>query len=560
MLRSLLLLLAAATASLVPPCAAQELLVLWRERCDADRAKHPELRDGRALCVGLDREAEQLFERSLRGTCADGGRPVDLRRYSVHPLDERSSAKLALERLRADPRIEHVERRAALAPPPGDIAPPTPSFHARQHYLAEAPAGVGAAVAARALGGLGAARRIVDIEWSWHRSHEDIAALATAPLFQAPAAAVFTDHGTASIGLIAADPDLAGIRGIASDAAIGFSSPNAAAGYSVARALLAAQSFLRAGDVVLLEVQARSPLGLVPAEFDRADFDAIRNLVAAGVHVIEPAGNGSVDLDDPFFGGLFDRAQRDSGAILVAAADGATPQRSNASSFGSRVDVNAHGLRVTTTGFGDLFDPVPTPDQRYTATFSGTSAASAITAGVALQVLGAHAAQLAPFGAAPLTPLELRDLLRRTGTPPATALEQQQIGRRVDAANALRSIGASRGLHLLDDALLGASVRLELAPRELAFLADAFALFGSLASQPVAFPAPSAPCGRFLLDPLAFFELGTGLVPNGPLPPLVFAIPADPALRELRVVLQAFYVNAAGASLCSSAAQVLSIK
>ncbi|MBK9385859.1 MAG: S8 family serine peptidase [Planctomycetes bacterium] len=554
MLRSIAFLLLASTAA-----PAQELVLLWRERGDAECAIHPALPAGRALCAGFERDAGALFARATQGTCADGGAPIDLRRYSVHPLPSDAPVATILELLAGDPRLELAYFRAAPAPPPGDLLPPTPSFHGRQHHLGDAPAGVGAAAAARALGGLGSGRRLLVVEWSWHRTHEDIAGLASALVLATPAAALFADHGTASIGLVAADPDLPGIRGIASDVALALASPNTAAGYSVSRALLASQSLLRAGDVVLLEVQARSPLGLVPAEYDRADFDAIRNLVAAGVHVIEPAGNGGVDLDDPSFAGLFDRALRDSGAVLVAAAEGTTPQRSNASSFGSRVDVNAHGLRVTTTGFGDLFDPVATPDQRYTASFSGTSAASAITAGVALQVLGAHQAQLAPFGGPPLTPLALRDLLRRTGTAPATPLELQQIGRRVDAESALRAIGAVRALHLLDEPRLGSIVRLELAPQELAFPADAFALFGALASQPVAFPAPSAACGRFLLDPLAFFSLGSDLVPNGPLPPLSFAIPPDPALRELRVVLQALYLHAASGALCGSGAQVLRV-
>lgn len=553
MLRSLALLLAIAA------CAeAQELVILWRESCSAARLGL-ELPPGRALCAGLEREAEALFERAREGRSADGGAPVDLRRYSVHPLASDAPLEALLAALRADPRIELAYHRRAPAPPPGDLAPPTPSFHARQHHGTAAPAGVGAWAAARALGGLGAHRRLVVVEWSWHRAHEDIASLARAPILLAPASALFADHGTASIGLVAADPDLAGIRGAASEVELALSSANASAGYSVARALLAAQGFLRAGDVVLLEVQARSPLGLVPAELDRADFDAIRNLVAAGIHVIEPAGNGGVDLDDPFFAGVFDRAQRDSGAILVAAADGTPPRRASFSSFGSRVDVNAHGQRVTTTGFGDLFDPVPTPEQRYTASFSGTSSAAAITAGAALQVLGAHAAHLAPFGAPPLTPLALRDLLRRTGTPPATVNEAQQIGRRVDAENALRSLGAIRALHLLDDARLASSVRLELAAHELAFSADAFALFGALASLPTAFPAPSAACGRFLLDPTSSFLLASGLVPNGPAPLLSFALPPDPVLRDLRVVLQAFYVNAASGALCASGAQVLHV-
>merc|ERR1719458_1181851 len=85
------------------------------------------------------------------------------------------------------------------------------------------------------------------------------------------------------------------------------------------------------------------------------------------------------------------------------------------STYGARVDVQAWGGGVMTSGYGRCtgFTNSNTPGYRYTGGFSGTSSASAITA-AALTLFQSWA--LKELGA-PLTPLRLRDILRSTGHP-----------------------------------------------------------------------------------------------------------------------------------------------
>lgn len=516
---------------------------------------------GRPLFEGLEEQVRELRRRAEEGARAAGSdsRFADLSCYWIYTAPTAAARADALRMAQRDPLIGAAYAPSIAPPPPGDIAPTTPELSRLQFHLLPAPTGIGAVDAQQVLGADGRGRRFADVEWSWSRSHEDIAFLRRAPVLVAPAAALFGDHGTAAIGLIAADPDAVGVRGIAPSAEFALVSANASTGYSVARALVAAQSYLRSGDVLLLQVQARSPLGLVPVEYERAEFDAIRMLSAAGIVVIEPAGNGGVDLDDPFFAGIFDRNQRDSGAIVVAASDGLPPQRTNASSYGSRIDVNAFGLGVTTTGFGDLFDPLGTPEQRYTQNFGGTSAAAAQTAGVALQVLGAADAGEVPFGASLPTPRELRDLLRRTGVAPANARELLQIGTRIDALAALRASGLLRGLRIHGTAGFGSQMTIELQPRDLGFPADAWALWGALQTTALQLPTSRARCGQWQLDPANLIPLGAGVPPAGSNPILRFAIPADPNLRGLRIVMQALFWSATFQDLCLSHAGVIDI-
>ena len=91
--------------------------------------------------------------------------------------------------------------------------------------------------------------------------------------------------------------------------------------YSVAAAIDCATDFMAPGDVMLVEAQTYGPRDhdgdgtndFVPVEWDQAEYDAIKIATAAGIVVVEPAGNGGEDLDDAVFGGKFNRSTRDSG-------------------------------------------------------------------------------------------------------------------------------------------------------------------------------------------------------------------------------------------------------
>src|SRR5205085_10068201 len=124
---------------------------------------------------------------------------------------------------------------------------------------------------------------------------------------------------------------------------------------------------LRFGDIMVIEQHAPGPdSGLtavcnasqfeyVAMEYWDANFDAIKNATSRGIIVVEAAGNGSMNLDSSIYGGAFNRAVRDSGAIVVGAGTsfgGRAPECWT--NFGSRVDVQGWGDSVATPGGGDL--------------------------------------------------------------------------------------------------------------------------------------------------------------------------------------------------------------
>ena len=152
-----------------------------------------------------------------------------------------------------------------------------------------------------------------------------------------------------------------------------------------------------------------------------------------GIIVVEAAGNGNNNLDDPVYNTAlagfpadwrnpFNRNLRDSGAVLVGA--GAPPpgthgrnwgpdrSRLDFSNYGSAVEVQGWGREVTTAGYGDLQGGT-SEDLWYTDTFSGTSSASPIVVGA----LGCVQGVLRAAGRIPLTPSRARQLLRASGSP-----------------------------------------------------------------------------------------------------------------------------------------------
>lgn len=193
-------------------------------------------------------------------------------------------------------------------------------------------------------------------------------------------------------------------------------------GYNPANAILLAVADGAPGDIILLEQQAAvcGLPGFGPVEWISSVFAAIQTAVANGFVVVEAAGNGNVDLDQAACGTAFDRAVRDSGAIIVGAGrppgSGFDRQREGFSTYGSRVDVQGWGDGVMTTGYGAWYvnpDDPGNPNFWYTAGFSGTSSASPIVAGAAANLQGIA---LVRFGAA-LSPAHMRELLVLTGSP-----------------------------------------------------------------------------------------------------------------------------------------------
>ena len=149
-----------------------------------------------------------------------------------------------------------------------------------------------------------------------------------------------------------------------------------------------------------------------PLEYYQDVFDAVSAATAKGIIVVAAAGNGDVNLDRDTCGGAFDRSKRDSQAIIVGAGSSTDRTKLSFSSYGSRVDVQGWGENVTTTGYGDAYNPTNDVRRYYTKSFNGTSSATPIVAGTVLVIQGVRKA----CGLPPATPLEMRDLLVRTGT------------------------------------------------------------------------------------------------------------------------------------------------
>ena len=313
---------------------------------------------------------------------------------------------------------------------------------ARTLQIQPAPNGVDAIYVWQVAGGAGDRARVADIEGGWRLDHEELVAANIRRLSVFGSSEV--DHGTAVAGIVVGGDNGVGTIGIVPNAEFDLITEDRGAGAlpsGLAQAILVAARVLSAGDVLLLEVAqpffapAAGPDILVEA--DPAVQAAIGIVTRRGVTVIEPAGNGGVNLDafaflahtrpgSPVF--------VNSGAIVVGAGELTPPLLDSwsrtFSSFGSRVDCFAAGSNILA------------PSSSSTTalrSFGGTSGAAAITAGVAasLQAMTLASAQAA------LAPADVRRLL---STAALGTLPQDPLGARIGSMPDLRSISRARGL------------------------------------------------------------------------------------------------------------------
>jgi subtilisin family serine protease len=228
--------------------------------------------------------------------------------------------------------------------------------------------------------------------------------------------------------------------------------------FNTAGAISNAASRLKAGDVILIELQATGPNGkYVAMQFWSDVFVAIRAAVDKGITVVEAAGNGDENFDLAVFNGT--GLQKDSGAIVVGAGVpptnhvdfdgfgaglssyaslGVPRSRIFFSNYGKIVNVQAWGWHVTTLGYGDAQGGA-SENSWYTLRFSGTSSASPIVTGAVACLQGRAKAK----NGAPLTPKRVRDILMTTGTPqqagPGVSLAQH-IGPQPNLVEAIKKV------------------------------------------------------------------------------------------------------------------------
>lgn len=339
--------------------------------------------------------------------------------------------------------VQPQPKAAALVSPPDAN---TPNFQGSQGYMGDDDNGIALASAWTRTGGRGDYVRIIDVEGSWVEDHED---LPTAFYHSGEDSSdpTWIDHGTAVAGVLAARENGYGITGILPNTTIGYAGIFGP-GRNTARAILDAADQLDPGDILLVEVQyGGGPVTTtctcnfeqcndVPVEYFQAEFDAIQTATAKGIIVVEPAGNGSINLDHPAYGGVFNRQVRNSGAIFVGASLSTSRSPACFTNYGDRVDLHAWGENVMTLGYGDAYQGQLGLRDEYTASFSGTSSASPIVVGAigSLQ-------SIAYTRSGPMTSQELLSLLQATGTPQDPSTTARRIGPMPDLAAAIAMLG-----------------------------------------------------------------------------------------------------------------------
>ena len=389
----------------------------------------------------LDLEEDRVARLRLAASRRSGRAQPDLLAWAVVSLpgSDRGELEALGMALSGSPLVEHAGVVCLREPPPGDIAPPTADYSASQGYAGPDP-GIDAE-AAWALGADGDLVTLADVEYGWITSHEDLVDVGiqveaghTVPSWVADYG--WDHHGTAVLGETSAPHNGYGVSGLVPGAKVRvYPEYSDQGGSRRASAITSAAADLAPGDVLLLEMQASGESGYGPAELAASVWTATRTAVDAGIVVVAAAGNGSQDLDSPWYQSSY-LSRGDSGAIVVGAGTATTQHdRLGYSTHGARVDLQGWGTGVFTAGYGSHTSVGGDRNQSYTASFGGTSSASPIVAAAAVAVQS-HALRL--WGA-PLDPEAVRGLLIATGTPQGSGAN---IGPLPDLAAALGALDA----------------------------------------------------------------------------------------------------------------------
>jgi len=362
-----------------------------------------------------------------------------LSQYYLVEMPEEATFEMALAKLQVlqgNPSVHLAYMEPIYSPA---AVPDTDDFTALQLYLNPSPQGIDALYSQGISGGTGLNIRVIDIEQGWTLGHEDLnissSSLIDSSNSQEPD---WVEHGTAVLGTIAALKNNYGVTGVAPDAELKMVSD---LNRPLADAINLAATKARTGDILVIPLQALGPYsGLtctcseeecarfesIPVEYWQANYDAIYAATQAGVIVVEAAGNGGMNLRDDRYNGLFKRATRDSGAILVGAGDNTVNHAPLCSAnYGNRIDLQGWGQGIVTTGYGDLpykagEPPFGTDHNRYyTALFGGSSGATAMVAGAAASLQG-----VAKKRGFMLSPGDLRSVLKSTGSAQATSTDR----------------------------------------------------------------------------------------------------------------------------------------
>ncbi len=413
----------------------------WRRMCAPSETEMDRLRN----------TAQQNLNRGI----------ADLNNYFILTVPEGIETVTWIDRLNALPEVE-MARTLPLPPPP----PLPDDYQYKQGYLNDATDGIGAISAWGIPGGLGdpsnaPAVKICDFEYAWNDDHYDLPTFTRLiPSGMTPSEPYGNDHGTAVMGVIVSLNNGWGTTGAAYEANPYVAPVYLNSSWQLTTAMTHAMPYFSEGDVWLIEQHLPGPnypggdtqQGYVSVEWIESCYNVILTAIGNGIHVVEAAGNGSEDFDDPIYstgnGGHWPfLPENNSGAIYVGG--GAVPEEFNGSqvdrsrltysNYGSRLDVQGWGEQVMTTGYGDYYS-TEGEDYYYTSTFNGTSSSSPV---VASAVIALESIYRERTGGGHMDTDVLRDFLKATGSPQQDGYNpaSEHIGPRPDVLAAIEGFG-----------------------------------------------------------------------------------------------------------------------
>jgi serine protease len=393
----------------------EKLQAQFQNRLKAERIFSSVSNDDIQKMIGAAKKLDATY-RSLSESSE--ARLVDLRSCFVIRIPNDLDHELLIKILSDIPTVrrEYLDPDTDVAFLPGD------PLYEDQGYLHPAPKGIGVEAAwpdmagSGAPGGDGEGARFIDVEYGWDLDNIELKDRDNVPrvkLIGNPPGVNssnpdYKDHGTKTLAIILALDNNKGGVGVA---------PHVSAAHVVSikisetevnrpDAILYAVSQLGFGEVLVLPLQIGGTF--LPIESVPLDFSIIRLATALGITVVEAAGNGGFDLDNPAKypnpsdWNVLRREHFDSNAVMVGASESVavdgTYRRYSESNFGTRIDCFAWGENVRTLE---------------NSVHNGSSAACAIVAGAAIVVQGVMRKKRPPG----LGPVELRKALQVGGTP-----------------------------------------------------------------------------------------------------------------------------------------------
>lgn len=337
----------------------------------------------------------------------------------------------------------------------------TPVLENYQTYLFTNP-GISADYA-WSLGITGNGIKIRDVEYGLNKNHEALLNrnnISIEPGYSLNSALVYPtgtyydwlDHGTAVASILCSERGNFGVSGTVPDAdeftaylewtTLGYDRENA-----VIRAINASSI----NDIIMYEMQTGGQNNAyVPAEYNNVIWDLTKMATDSGIIIIAAAGNGSQNLDAPFYNAY--NARGNSGAIIVGAGSSNTQHSIlSFSTYGNRVDIQGWGTNVLAAGYGNY----ATYDGDYNRTyayFSGTSSATPVVTSAFALVQSFYYSKTGRYLRSP----EILELLQETGYPQGGDLSKN-IGPLPNVKSAIERLETRLGIK--EDAIKALSIK-----------------------------------------------------------------------------------------------------